>query len=105
RAVDFIVRSTALVHDLIQRYEATTADLQTGVQFGYTTVPHLAGVEILGPYGISGPGDTASRSRLCTGRPTAPADETPCARKIIANLSRGAFRRSVTEDDIAPLLT
>src|SRR4030095_10772428 len=31
-AVTFILRSNAPVDDLVQRYEATTADLQTGVQ-------------------------------------------------------------------------
>ncbi len=60
--VTFIKKTAAYVDDLVQRFDATTADLQTGVQFGYTTVPHLSGVEILGPYNIAGPGDTPSRA-------------------------------------------
>lgn len=47
--VTFLKRTAAYVDDLVQRFDATTADQQTGVQFGYTTVPHLSGVEILGP--------------------------------------------------------
>src|SRR5262249_57923001 len=90
--VTFINRSAAAVDDLVQRFDATTADLQTGVQFGYTTVPHLAGVEILGPYGITGPGETPSREKIFTCRPGSQREETPCARKIIGSLGRRAKR-------------
>jgi hypothetical protein len=120
--VTFIKRTAAAVDDLLQRFDATTADLQTGVQFGYTTVPHLSGVEILGPYNVAGPGDTPSRARIfvCLTSPAsaaatadkreapgraAPADELSCARKIIATLARRAYRRPVTDADVRPLLT
>ena len=106
--VTFIKRTAAGVDDLVQRFDATTADLQTGVQFGYTTVPHLSGVEILGPYNVAGPGDTPSRARILVCRPAAQAssnDELSCARKIIATLARRAYRRPVTDADVAPLLT
>jgi hypothetical protein len=102
--VTFIKRTAAGVDDLIQRYEATTADLQTGVQFGYTTVPHLAGVEILGPYNILGPGDTPSRKRIFICRPSTAAEEQACAKKVVSNIARRAYRRSVTDADIEPLL-
>jgi hypothetical protein len=101
--VDFIKRTAAGVDDLVQRFDATTADLQTGVQYGYTTVPHLAGVEILGPYNIGGPGDTPSRGKVFTCKPASQRDETACARKIIGSLARRAYRRPVSDDDIAPL--
>jgi hypothetical protein len=118
--VTFIKRTAAGVDDLVQRFGATTADLQTGVQFGYTTVPHLSGVEILGPYNVAGPGDTPSRARILVCRPAAPTsrpaspdrlrrpsrtDELSCARKIIATLARRAYRRPVTDADVLPLLT
>lgn len=69
--VTFIKKTAAGVDDLVQRFEASTADLQTGVQYGYTTVPHLAGVEIVGPYNIAGPGNTPSRARIFVCRPAA----------------------------------
>src|SRR5262245_45748701 len=81
--VTFIKRTAAGVDDLFQRYEATTADLQTGVQFGYTTVPHLSGVEILGPYNITGSGNTPSRARIFLCRPTSASDEPVFAKKGI----------------------
>jgi hypothetical protein len=112
--VTFIKKTAAAVDDLVQRFDATTADLQTGVQFGYTTVPHLSGVEILGPYKVAGPGDTPSRARIfvCSPSPTSPGlrragptEELTCARKIIATLARRAYRRPVTDADVRPLLT
>ncbi len=103
-AVTFIKKTAAAVDDLIQRFDATTADLQTGVQFGYTTVPHLSTVEILGPYHVSGPGDTPSRAKVFVCRPASPSDEPACARKIVAALARRAFRRPVTDADIAPMM-
>ena len=103
--VDFIKRTAADVDDLVQPFDATTADLQTGVQFGYTTVPHLSSVEILGPYAVGGPGDTPSRAKVFVCRPSSQRDEPACARRIISNLARRAYRRPVNSDDIAPLMS
>src|SRR5712671_3850789 len=102
-AVTFILKSNAPVDDLVQRFEATTADLQTGVQFGYTTVPHLASVEILGPYNIAGPGDTPSRGKVFTCKPASAGEEAACAKKIITGLAHRAFRRPITDTDLALL--
>src|SRR6185295_655713 len=102
--VTFVKKSAAYVDDLFQRFDATTADLQTGVQFGYTTVPHLSGVEILGPYNISGPGNTPSRARIFTCRPASATEEPACAKKIISTLARHAYRRPVADADVEPLL-
>ncbi len=104
-AVTFIKKSAAYVDDLVQRFDSTTADLQTGVQFGYTTVPHLSGVEILGPYNITGPGETPSRARIFVCRPASAPEENPCARRILSTLARRALRRPVTDADMAPLMT
>ena len=102
--VTFIKKSAAYVDDLVQRFDSTTGDLQTGVQFGYTTVPHLSGVEILGPYNITGPGDTPSRARIFVCRPAnAARGSRPCARRILSTLARRALRRPVTDADMAPL--
>jgi len=102
--VTFIKKTAAGVDDLFQRFDATTADLQTGVQYGYTTFPHLSALEILGPYNITGPGNTASRSRIFICRPASSSDEPACAKKIIAGLARRAYRRPVTDADVEPLL-
>jgi len=60
-------------------------------------------LSIAGPYNITGPGDSPSRRRLFVCTPAAPKDEDPCASKILATLTRRAFRRPVTGADIKPL--
>jgi len=100
----YIRGGAAGVDDLLQPFDATTADLQTGVQYGYTTVPHLSSVEILGPYNIGGPGDTPSRAKVLICRPNAQREEAACARRILSNLARQAYRYPVTESDVALLM-
>ena len=67
--------------------------------------PHLGTLTISGPFNATGAGDTPSRSRIFVCRPTGVADETPCAREIISTLARRAYRRPVTEADVAALFT
>jgi hypothetical protein len=102
--VTFIKKTSAGADDLVQRFEASTADLQTGVQYGYTSVPHLAGVEIIGPYNIVGSGNTPSRDRIFVCRPNSANDEPVCAGKIVSTLARRAFRRPVGDADVSRLL-
>ena len=62
-------------------------------------------VDLSGPYDATGPGDTPSRQRIFTCRPTTGADDEPCAKRILSALARRAYRRPVTEDEVAGLLT
>ena len=80
---------------------AGTNDLNLGYQHGFTTVPHVASVEITGPFNATGPGDTPSRRTdfVCRRLPR-PTEEMPCARKILSTLARRAYRRPVTDEDV-----
>ena len=67
----------------------------------------IGGVEIRGPYGVAGPGDTPSRRRIFACRPSSGASaerELQCARRIVSGLARRAFRRPVTGADLETLL-
>ncbi|HEX3839065.1 MAG TPA: DUF1592 domain-containing protein [Steroidobacteraceae bacterium] len=67
-------------------------------------VPRIPGVEISGPFNVTGVGDTDSRRRIFICHPTSATEEQPCAQRILANLARQAFRRPVTEEDLkAPM--
>ena len=66
--------------------------------------PAVESVEIGGPYGVDGPGETPSRERVFVCRPTGPSDETRCATTILSTLARRAYRRPVTGADIETLL-
>jgi mono/diheme cytochrome c family protein len=69
------------------------------------TQPAIAAVTIRGPYNVTSPGDTPSRQRIFTCRPANAAAEPACARQILSTLARRAYRRPVTDKDIATLLT
>jgi hypothetical protein len=66
--------------------------------------PQVTGVNLSGPYNITGSGDTPSRARIFVCRPVTAKDEEPCARTILASIGRRAFRRPVTDADLKPLL-
>ena len=62
-------------------------------------------VEINGPHDATGPGDTPSRRAILSCTPTGPADEEPCARQILTELARRAYRRPASTDDVQTLMT
>ena len=63
--------------------------------------PAVYSVSILGPYDARGPGDSPSRRRIIGSHPPAAGREDATARRILATLMRRAYRRPVTEADIA----
>ncbi len=72
---------------------------------GIPDVPRVLGVEIVGPYGPSGIGEsTESRKRIFICRPETAEEESPCAQKILTHLARLAWRRPVDDGDLAKLL-
>jgi hypothetical protein len=66
--------------------------------------PEVQTVAIGGPYDAKGLGETPSRRKVFVCRPVNNDDEAACAKKILSTLARRAYRRSVTEEDLEPLL-
>jgi hypothetical protein len=63
-------------------------------------------IVITGPYSPTGTGDTPSRRRIFVCTPQNASEESSCARKIVANLARRAFRRNLVDDaEIDSLMT
>jgi len=62
--------------------------------------PAIFSVSIVGPYLPLGAGDTPSRQRIFVCQPRNVAEEDPCAREILANVMRRAYRRPVTGEDV-----
>src|SRR4029079_2455863 len=58
--------------------------------------PALYQVSITGPYNAKGPGETPSRRRILISRPSGPADEETCAKKVLSALLRRAYRGRAT---------
>jgi len=96
--VTFVAKSEAETHEPLELH-TRNLDLQD-----MNGLPVLDYVNIRGPFDAKGPGETPSRERIFTCRPKAPADEIPCATDILSTLAHRAYRRPVTEQDIALLL-
>ena len=65
----------------------------------------VGAVEIGGPYTVAGSvAETPSRRAIFSCRPAGDGDARSCAREILARLARLAYRRPVTDDDLAVLL-
>ncbi len=61
-------------------------------------------VAITGPLNPTGPGDTPSRRRIFSCRPTSAVEEPACAKKILSALATRAFRQDVNAGDLDTLL-
>ena len=85
-------RATGKVLAIAERWSSTSEAPEAAVDQ----------VSIAGPFDATGPGDTPSRERLFVCRPALGAEET-CAREILGTVARRAFRRPVTEVDLATL--
>ena len=66
--------------------------------------PHISMVSVAGPFNPTGPGNTPSRQRIFTCRPTSGADEDPCARRILTTLAHRAYRGTDTAADVDGLM-
>jgi hypothetical protein len=79
-----------LVEQVREPFENPAAPSGTGGIVG--RLPSVTAVTIVGPHGVTGPGDTPSRRRVFTCRPANPSDEPACARSILTALTRRAYR-------------
>jgi len=100
--VTFLQTNFAPILDLDQHFMRDT--VQTGPTPGFTYFPHVGTVRIEGPYNAKQAEDSPSRRKIFICRPTTPADETACARKIISNLATHAFRRPAINADVDSLM-
>jgi len=68
---------------------------------GFDVIMGVRHVEVAGPFQSEGVGETPSRQRIFLCHPASADEATPCARKILSTIARRAFRRPVTDADIA----
>jgi hypothetical protein len=102
-AAAFVAKFDGPTEDLFRQVEKSMIDISAGIP-GVIALPHLLSMTIAGPFSVSGLSETPSRSKIFSCRPSSALDETVCARKIIANLARQAFRRPVAEGEAEFLL-
>jgi mono/diheme cytochrome c family protein len=66
--------------------------------------PAIDSVSIDGPHVVDGPGDTPSRRAILVCAPRVAAEEAGCARRILSSIARRAYRRPVTDGEVAVLI-
>ena len=98
-AVAFLRRTHAESDDRLHRLRQ---GFDRGV--GQDRVMRVDWFEVSGPFNPTGVSATPSRERIFSCYPLAAADELPCAEEILANLGARAFRRPLSEEDIAERL-
>ena len=97
--VTFIKRPWSLLETDRQPYEA-----HYNVYRHPRVQPAVYEVSIRGPFDARGPGNTPSRQRIFVCGPDDPESDEACARRIVGNLMRRAYRREVREADfVSPL--
>ncbi|WP_031500544.1 DUF1592 domain-containing protein [Bryobacter aggregatus] len=99
------------MHDIGAAFLEESSKAENGIvrrAFNGANAPAFSvGVEYIaigGPFNAKGAGDTASRQRIFSCRPTTVQQEAPCARKILTPLARRAYRRPVQPGEIEPLM-
>jgi hypothetical protein len=85
----------------VARSFAETDDTLEPIGDGLPRVPGVFGVEIVGPNKATGLSETPSRRKIFVCRPANEAEELPCAKQIVSTLARKAYRRPVTDADLA----
>ncbi len=98
--VTFLTRSAAQDDDILQPFLRSNAD-----PVGYQGQPVVDRVILQGPFNATGVSDTPARKAIFICRPKTASEEVGCARKIVSNLARKAYRRPPTDSDIESLLT
>ena len=98
-------------HDLGVTFLKNPASLRETARQPYTaqfnmhrhprSSPAVYQVSITGPFSAHGPGDTPSRSRIFIAQPKSPGEEETCAKQILSTLMRRAYRRPVSDADLA----
>jgi hypothetical protein len=94
-AVAFHKRPSARAETERQPYQSSFGDRHPRTQ------PAVSSVSVLGPFDPRGAGNTPSRQRIFVCRPAGVSNEASCARTIISTLARRAYRRPVTDADLA----
>jgi len=103
-------KATAGQHELtvtfLQRSYAESDERirTTALEGGQERIQAAHALQIRGPLIVTAMSDSISRKKIFICRPQRTADETACARKIVGNLARRAFRRPVTDEDLNPLM-
>ncbi len=84
--------------DMIRQYERKSLENNSIPQLQY--YPAIGFLRIQGPFNATRPEDSRSIRKVFTCRPASAAQEEPCAQEILTTLTRRAYRRPATPQDL-----
>ncbi len=76
-------------------------DARQWANYGITALPHLADLMVTGPVTAGPVSETRSRQKIFSCYPNGAAEEYACAQQIISRVATQAYRRALTEQDLA----
>jgi mono/diheme cytochrome c family protein len=79
--------------------------IESGPLEGFIFSPQISQLSITGPYNAVQPKNLLSRGKILICQPTTSAEELPCAKKILSDLARRAYRRPAKDADMEELLS
>jgi mono/diheme cytochrome c family protein len=88
--------------DLAKHYARST--LQNVRIAGFTSYPVIGYLRVEGPFGAERPTDSPSIRKVFTCQPSSASKEELCAKEIISTLTRRAYRRPSTAEDLEALM-
>jgi len=91
--------------ELVERHRQPFLKVHITVGGDQRTQPNVYSIMVTGPFDATGPGDTPSRRRVFSCRPSVPTSvaEDACVTEILSTLARRAYRRPVLEEDVERL--
>ncbi len=107
-SASFIKKVEGPYEDRLSPHEWSLAggtDSDNWANYGITVLPHLRHMQISGPINPAGVSETASRKKVFRCRPATPIEERSCAESIISRLGSQAFRRPLTSEEMAGLVS
>jgi hypothetical protein len=94
-----------VVQDLISPLKYSLNSTSNAVAYGFSLLPHLRELTVNGPYAVTGVSDTPVRRNIFSCRPATVTAERPCALSIVNRLGTMAYRRPLTDEDRAGLMS
>lgn len=103
---DFRLAVSAGEHTLTAAFvDVLSATGVNDIYAEYNLPGAIRGIEIVGPFNATGPGNTsASRQSIFSCYPANNDEEVSCAEQIVSQVASRAFREPVTESDIRPIM-
>jgi mono/diheme cytochrome c family protein len=95
----FLHKSSALGPTRLQPFLRSTV-----IATDHLGLPHVEFMTVAGPFGATPSTKTPSRERIFVCTPASAVDEKACARRIVGTLARRAYRRAVTDAEVAALM-